>query len=423
MSFVAIKPLERLQAPIILEKDHYIIVTFLGKMTENTNDTINYYYQKYYNFIRNANAKINQQLSNMQSSVPSIGTLFNQAFANYNINVSKIWSMIQNTDTQTLRSRVAAFNSYTQQLQSQGQTVVDFYQFLNYMSNNSIPAGTQIPGVINIQSISSFMNDFLNPKVVSSKSLGGHRGRLFGEVFEQGTNSMIAANVANLLAYIQVGNQNSILPNKTVAQGKTDGMFFADSGADGGIVQHTQTFYKNPRTRAYPTYATTKNQSIELEASTLFDLSTKNGLTSALATYTSIGSARGSMIGTSVKAWTGSKGSFGSFSISAREINNRSDGSRDDSISTYFDDIETFKLYNEYVVSKYLINIIGAYNAIMVTGDEILPTYQWLYNLYSSSLRIRHSIMRARKMSVSGYGEHYYVSNKLAVTTGGLQTL
>lgn len=410
MSFVvSVPPPEHVPEQPYRSKNYYIINTFITQTASHTDIAIDYYYDKYLMFIKQLAAQADQQFSSASVAVPSIWQMFEQAYSRYTTNGAPLWRALQSQSTANLRQLASKLNAETQKLVASGQTYIDFQNVLNIMTNTSI-SSNKLPGTININSINGRLSSFLGSSTLTTRQAGSHRANLFGEIFEQGVGTMFADSFQGLLGYLQVGRENSWLPNNTVAQGKTDSMFFVDVQTDGGLQQHGQSTYQFRG--KYPNYTTTQQHNIELEASQLFDLSQK-GDALARSKYIS-DSLRGGMMGVSVKSWIGQTGSFGSFSTSASEINAR----RPNGISTYFEDQETFNDYNAYVVSKYLINIIGAYNAILATGDEIMPTYRWLASLYSGERlrRIRHSTMKAAKESASGSGKHFYVSNRLSVS-------
>ena len=411
MSFVVQIPLpEHVPEQPYNNIDYYIVSTFITKAAKNTDIAIDYYYDKYLTFIRRLAAQHTTSMRNMQAAVPSLWQMFEQVYNRYAATGAPLWQTLQTTSTNNLRNLAHALNTTTQQLNAAGQTHIDFQNILNTMTNTSTLPGNRLPGTVNINSIGTHLSQFLNSSTQTSRQVGARRANLFGEIFEQGVGTMMRDSFQGLMGYLHVGRENSWLPNSMIAQGKTDNMFFVDIHTDGGLQRHNQSTYSFRG--GYPQYATTLNNTIELEASTLFDLS-KGGERIAHDRYI-FDNLRSGMIGMSVKSWIGQTGSFGSFSISAAEINRRDPKG----ISTYFEDQETFNDYNAYIVSKYLINIIGAYNAIMATGDEIMPTYRWLASLYNGQRlrRIRHSTYKAAKESASGSGKHFYVSNRLSVS-------
>lgn len=379
-------------------KPYYVVHNFKTHMIYNVNLAINYYYQKYKMFITLANTQFAAKLG-ILATVPSLETMFNQAFNEYNSSVAPAWENIQNMKTTQLQSRLKAFNSETQLLEAGAENLINFGQLLQYLNNNEIINSNikTLPNTINLTHLQSVMSNFLS--LSSGQQAGGQRSIIFGEIFEQGANGIINSNIDGLLNYFQVGSKNSLLPNGKIGYGKTDGLLTLDS-----ISIIDQKVGKNT--------ITVTNQNIPLEASELFDLS-QGGYLSALGKYIE-NPAAGGILGITNKAWTGNRGTFGSFSASASEIVSRTS----QGISEWFAESEEFHLYSSYVVSKYLINIIGAHNAIIASGSHMGPTYQWLANLYNNSNTIRHADnLKSSIGSRSGeeWGRKYIVRNNLII--------
>ena len=392
-------------------KSYYIIDNIKTQMIENVNQAIDYYYQKYKTFINLYNNKLQQQ-NIVSAQIMSLEQLFNQAMDQYNTQVVFNWENVQKQSSQDLQIKAQQLNVYTQWLQKHGQNNIALRDILAFFSTNGVVNYNQIPGKVDLNTIQGLINKFIgsSSNQQSPRQLGGHRSRLMGEIIEQGANSIIAENTQGLIGYVQVGSKNSILPNRTVAQGKTDGMLFVNVTMDGGLIQHSQNFYK--AFGQFPQYTTTKNHNLILEASEIFDLS-YGGLQQGLNSYVN-NSLYGSMLGITNKAWTGTTGTLGSFSISANEIRNR----KSEGIEEFFKDKQEFHLYTSFVTSKYLINIIGAFNGIVSTGSTMQPTYLWLANLYNNYYTIRHSDnLKDSSISWSGeeWGKKYKVHNSIIV--------
>ena len=384
-------------------KSYYVISTFVSQTPIYVNKAIDYYYEKYKTFINLANQKITSNIIQQNRNVLSISEMLQKAYTTYNTQTSLNWQSLQAQNTAMLQAKIQQFNQYTKQLAEAGEKSFAFRDFLQQMSYNSTINYDEIPGSVNIGSIQQLIDSFLNISTESTKALGGARSALFGEIFEQGVNTSILENSKNILGYIQTGNSKSVLPGGIVGKGKSDGMFFVDINTDGGLI-------KNSTTKGE--IAVTKNNNIELEASQIFDLG-NDGLNNALNMYSKENNIRGGMLGITNKSWVGKTGSFGNFAYSAAQI--RSRRLPEGEISKYFHYQEDFNDYNSYIVSKYLINILGVYNGIVATGDEIMPTYVWLANLYNSFRTIRHASSLITSTVSASSGVKYDVHNKLII--------
>ena len=391
-------------------KDYYVVKNFKTHLVHNVNQTIEYYHQKYNTFITAANQKLQKTLLPLLE-VSSVEELLEVAIANYNSNVALSWENIQRQSSAELQEKAKEFEKITKSLQQKGETIIQFKEILKHFSTDKTINYDHIPGVVNLNSIQTQLSSFVSYKGDSPRALGGHRSRLFGEIIEQGCGSMIYEQLMGLLGHIQTGDKNSFLPNGTVGQGKTDNMFFVDVSCDGGLTEHAQSFYGTKKGQ-YLDYSTTTNHSIALEASEIFDL-TYGGLQQALNSNVNH-YLRGNMMGVNNKAWIGQSGTFGSFSISAQEIRQR----KKEGISDWFVHPEEFHIYTAYVVSKYLINIIGVFNGMIATGSQMMPTYAWLYKLYNSGRALRHSdnLKESYGYTNKNWGVKYKISNSLNVS-------
>lgn len=396
-------PAKVAQQPGPPKKNYYIVNTFVSQTSSLVDEAVDFYYQKYKIFIQLADSRLQQEFASLYRSNITFKDAFQRAYNTYSTQIASHWTQIQSTSTQQLSPNIQAFNNYTRALQSAGETQLDLRDVLQQLSQGAIINYSSIPGTVDLNSIHKLLDSFSKKDVNNVRSIAGARSRLMGEIFEQGANSILAEGTHQLLGYMQVGGVRSLLPGGTVGYGKSDGMFFATS-MDGGLT-------------TLPNKASvTKNHQIELEASKLFDLD-DGGAQQAIAQYANLNDFRGGMLGTTVKAWIGNTGTFGSFSPTAKIINNRQIAeSSNGEISEWFSELQDFKAYNSYIVAKYLINIIGVYNGIIITGNEMMPTYQWLQNLYNSFRTIRHvNSIKESKETSRGSGRKYWASNKLVI--------
>ena len=417
------------------DREYYVIHTFHSNIPKLVNKAIDYYYEKYMHFMRLADQQFSQNIRALVHDNQDIQSLFQEAFENYETNIGVAWQTLQNQNSSDLQTNLRTFREQTRQINDSCNNIIGFGAFLRAMAYNENVNYNEIPGTINLNNLP--IDQFINTPAENIRQLAGLRSTIFGQIFEDGANSALFDFVNDQLrllsfyqlGYLSTGNQKALLPpnapNKAtkIGFGKTDGMLFVDADCDGGLVEHYRDPVKN-RGR----YSTTRRHSIELEASEIYDLSSiepGGDLYQAMKKYIE-DPLRGGMLGITDKAWVGQTGSMGSFAYSANEINNRPIVRTPGRVSAYFTWYDDFQAYNVYVVAKYLINIIGAYNGIVSTGTQIIPTYNWLFNLYNISNNnrtraIRHSVVG--KNSDDGWEQRakhnaqiYKVSNKLIVS-------
>ena len=355
------------------------VKTFVTQENEHVNDAIEYYYQKMLSFTRITNQRLSKQLQDWYG-VQSIEELFAQASDNYDKQFTDIWSQIQKTKTNDLQPMVNQLNEYTRQLQMAGEQTISFASILSVLTNQQPGkiSSNQIPGSINIDSFQTKLLSFVNAYGHSSPhQLGAHRALALGEIYEQGVNSMLASSTKNLLNSFATGNQRNMKTLTSELASKTDGLFTI-SGVNINLNEIS------PLLNGTINGNGTISKKIILDLYDDIDLSSKER---GLSIQKYLTDPATNMLGIQNKAWIKPSGTMGSFAKSANEIRARVGG-----ISQWFANDGRFANYTGYTLSKYLINAIGAHNALMATGAHgIMPTYMWLWNLYMSGKHLRHS--------------------------------
>lgn len=354
---------------------NWVINTFITQQIPNYNKAIDYYYQKVQNFMSQGELMLKQQLLANSLYGQSIEDIFNDAFVQYNQKISDPWKEIQQQSTSQLQSK---FNALTRQLDSNGSNILDTGSLLAALSpktSSSINV-TNIKGFMDLTQYINRIQSFGSARG-NTRQLGGLRADIMGDLFEAIGNNQINNETYNLFHTYLIGKKNSYLPSGKIAQGKTDVL----------ISLHKATIVDNTDPLTKSTFSTFGKSGIPLEASMLFDL-TQGDLTEAYLKYYKDGLITSGMLGISAKA-TINKPSLGSFARSASEFRNR----RSIGISKGFAHQEDAENYTAYIISKYLINVIGVYNGLIMSGNNgIEYTYQWLYNLFNNGYHLYHSI-------------------------------
>lgn len=360
-------------------KKDWPVKTFVTQENEHVNDAIEYYYQKMLSFTQTTNQRFSKQLQEWHG-VQSIEELFAQASETYDKQFTDIWSQIQKTTTKDLQPMVNQLNEYTKQLQMAGEQTISFASILSILTNQQPGkiSSNQIPGSININSFQTKLLSFANAYGHSSPhQLGAYRSLALGEIYEKGVNSMLASNTKGLLNHFATGHQRTMKTLTANLAGKTDGLLTI-SGVNIDLSEISPFLSGTLSSDGQAT------RTVTLEAYDDIDMS-NGGLNSAIQRY--INSPAVNMMGIQNKAWIRPNGTMGSFAKSAEEVRARVGG-----ISEWFANDGRFANYTGYTLSKYLINVIGAHNALMATGAHgIMPTYMWLWNLYMSGKHLRHT--------------------------------
>lgn len=360
-------------------KKDWPVETFVTQENEHVNDAIEYYYQKMLSFTRIANQQFSKQMQEWYG-VQSVEELFEQAADTYNKQFVDVWTQIQKTKTGDLQPMVNQLNEYTRQLQIAGEKTISFASILSILTSQQpgTISSNKIPGSINIDSFQSKLLSFVNAYgSATPHQLGAHRALTIGEIYEQGVNSMLASGTKNILNSFATGNQRNMRTLTANLASKTDGLFtISEINIDLGEISPLLQGGISGDGQA------TRNLIIDLYDD--IDLTSPDR---GLDMQKYLSNPATSMLGIQNKAWIRPNGTMGSFAKSAEEVRARVGG-----ISQWFANDGRFANYTGYTLSKYLINAIGAHNALMATGAHgIMPTYMWLWNLYMSGKHLRHS--------------------------------
>ena len=366
-------------------KTKWPIDTFVEHEIDNVNQTIDYYYQKMKAFVNMANSQMTQTM-NQWYGVESIEEIFAQVSETYDKKFANIWSAIQATSTKDLEPNVQKLNEYTRQLIMTGEKTISFASILSILSTNQIGniSSDTIPGTINIDEFWRQLSGFANSyEYGSPQQIGANRALTFGQIYESGVNTMLATGMKNILNVFGTGHNRDLRMLDRELAGKTD-----------GLLSITKVNYDLSQISPLLSGTITNQgmaKKIVLEEYDDIDLY-DGGFDQAITKYINNPTAAG-LIGVQSKAWTKPSGTMGSYAKSATEIANRAtETPSGEPITKWFANDGRFGNYTGYVVSKYLINVIGAHNALMGTGAHgIIPTYMWLWNLYMSGKHIRHS--------------------------------
>ena len=385
--------------------DRYPIKTFQTHMEQNVKDAIWYYYWKYNIFIQTVEKNCHKKLIMDVLAIPSFKELLEQVMKTHQLNTANIWNDIM-TNKKNMKTRLINMakecNNLTnsEKLSSNALVRIDF--LLKKLKSQNIQTASlksAFPSTISLNTILADLSVISDPKSSDSSYIGA-RTDLLGRIYETGISNLSKDALGSILSVMQTGDLNARLPNNTIGQIKSDAFLSMKSlnfNLNQGITTHLDK---------------DTGEVIELEESALINVENDADLRRLLNKQ--FNGERAGMLGLNIKSWTnrGAGGSLGKFSISAQEINNRSSGN----ISERFSSADAFRAYNGYVVSKYLINIIGAYNGLMVTGYQFEPTYFWLQNLYNQDLLIGHK-RHGYATSLSGKdgGKKYLVGSDLSI--------
>lgn len=374
-------------------KSNWPVKTFRSKSEDNYNKAINYYRQKKAAFFGIA---IQQQAKLGQKAGQTIGLskLIKQNMAAFNKGVADSWSHLYNQkmNQAEIASKLATWNSLTQSMNKQVMNAMELITFVNQLmsTNHALPIDD-----INLSNISSISMSYINSLIaasvngaMNSMEFGGLRGQVFGEIFENLVADSFQSGLGDVIKVLRIGIANTTrsATGGGSVQGKTDIMLSAktditlDKDLQGLTVGKMNT-----------------GKTISLDALEWLDLET-DGI-NKFNQYFQKDASR--LFGISAKQWTSniikhktglsSKASFGSSTLTAAMIEQRWSPYGPKTISWVFDNSQNFTAYTGYIVSRYLINIIGVYNGIMALGDKMWFTDDWLEELKAKSWVIAHA--------------------------------
>lgn len=406
-------------------KSWWPVKTFASKIDQNYNAAQYYYSQKKELFLNQANSNLINKTNSLIQSTPSIEELLNENMSKINTEFLTNWEQIYNKkfNQSTLNSLISSWQSANK---IANNAILNSSQLFSLLSSLSSAAGgkaitpTTLTSSTSI-SMQSLLN-LINSSVYSNNSsYAGARANVFGEIFEQAILLMMQEGMGNCFSSLTSIGANRVQsattmgqPMSSWVQGKTD-LLMANISLD------FQNLGKGLLT------ATTTNQhgiiSVPLDGIEWIDLESK-GISSAFLAQKA---RKMPLAGVSAKQWTesiigrarasSSKASMGSLALTAQLYNTRQSFTGKP-ISWVFKDTNTATLYSGWLVSKYLINVLGLYNIIMATGSQMIFMDQWIENIqkkgYVVSNRIKQGYVQSAKNNTTT-GKAYYATNNLVL--------
>jgi len=359
----------------------YIINTFSSQREENMDIAINYYRQKTEILLNSLSKKFNSKLSTGLKSVDSFYDVFEQKLNNISANMKDLESFYnKKVSGADLQKRIAECNDKTGMISEgleKGFEVAGFLQMLlGKQSKVDFVGG--LPETINLSAQSKVLETMSQRGYESAAAAGGARARLVGEITEQVITEMVKGNLNDLFSYIKQSGTVQTKNFSGLSQGKSD-LLLASVDLD----------FKDLDTKE--TVGVINHKEIELDLAEAVDLEDKNAQ-KALQRY--LKGERGYIGGMTIKQWSdkmlGTKNAtFAHSSYTMNLINNRYPNN---SISEYFKLKDTFREYTAYVISKFLINVIGVYNILVGNSTGIETTADWLERLKNQKYMLEHVI-------------------------------
>ena len=270
---------------------------------------------------------------------------------------------------------MAAIQNYNQKTSALGAAVdykVDALVFLEQLLGQ-IPGGEEIdlrnvtlPDTLDFSSVKKEFDKLSHGAYGSAAAVGGARAKLFGEMFEQLMLSVIVNNIGDLMGWVeQLGTGKSYNYSGKVTSGKSDIMFAVEQ-----IEAKSITELIKGKNKKVTKLQGNGDSLIEIDAAEAIDLEDKASVDALTAKYA-----------------TGERaGIAGATNFTAKYINDRNPAG----IEEHFKNNETFKAYTAYVLARFLINVIGVYNILVISGSHIELTSSYIERIKRSQLSIMH---------------------------------
>lgn len=361
--------------------NQYVINTFVSQRKSNTETAISYYQQKTEALLNSLQTKmINQASSNLQK-IQSLDEIFETKLQEISAQMGDLEAFQNKKITgKDIQARVIEYKKAVQSIEEGIENGFQTIQFLQYLQGNdsNIGIGSKLPEVINLQSQQKVLETMVSEGYATASAAGGARARLLGEITEQVIISMLNGNLNEMFGELIASGTAQTKNWAGLTQGKSDALFASME-------------LKLEKMNSGETYGQINNQSVELDLVEALDMESKD-VKSVLQQYTT--GARGMIGGMTIKQWSdqrlGSRNAtIAHSSYTMNLINNRYPNQM---ISEGFKSKQTFLEYTSYIVSRFLINIIGAYNILVGNASGIETTAKWLTRLVQEKYVLQHSV-------------------------------
>ena len=367
----------------------YIINTFISERDRYYDVAAEYYQQKTNALLETLKNSYKNELQNELGQVQSVEAMFNENVSKFG-NLGLVWETIYNAKM-SQADIMAAIQNYNQKTSALGAAVdykVDALVFLEQLLGQ-IPGGEEIdlrnvtlPDTLDFSSVKKEFDKLSHGAYGSAAAVGGARAKLFGEMFEQLMLSVIVNNIGDLMGWVeQLGTGKSYNYSGKVTSGKSDIMFAVEQ-----IEAKSITELIKGKNKKVTKLQGNGDSLIEIDAAEAIDLEDKASVDALTAKYAT--GERAGIAGATVKQWIseGAKATLAHSNFTAKYINDRNPAG----IEEHFKNNETFKAYTAYVLARFLINVIGVYNILVISGSHIELTSSYIERIKRSQLSIMH---------------------------------
>lgn len=361
--------------------NQYVINTFVTQREKNVDIAIDYYRQKTDILLKNLLSQQKTNLSKTLGSIDNFYDSFEKKLQEISMNMTDLESFynkrIRGSD---LQKRISEYNKANGAIAQGLQNGFNTLQFLQMLQGNQteVAATSGLPETIDLSAQSKVLETMAQGGYTTASAAGGARARLVGEITEQVITEMVKSNLGDLFSQIQQAGTVQTRNFSGLSQGKSDMLFVT-----------TQMDFKDLDTKE--TVGVINSKEIELDLVEAVDLEEEN-IQTILNNY--LTKERGLIGGMTIKQWSdkvlGTKNAtFAHSTYTMNLVNNRYPNG---AISERFNSRSTFRQYTSYVISKFLINVIGVYNILVGNSTGIETTASWLERLKNEGYALEHVI-------------------------------
>ena len=363
----------------------YVINTFISQRESNMDVAIKYYRQKTDFLLQSIQNKLTLMAQQDLSSIEDLNSIFEKKLQEISSQMGDLETFynkkIKGTD---LQKRIAEYHQTVQQMEDGIEQGFDTIKFLNYLQGNKAPVEIKegsggLPETIDLSGQTKVLETMAQQGYVTASAAGGARARLVGEITEQVVVEMTKGNLQELFALITpAGTKQTRNFSGGLTQGKSD-----------MLLATVQTDFKELDSKE--TVAVISNKEIELDLVEAIDLESSDALTQ-LEKYTS--GEYGMIGGMTIKQWSDKvlgthNATFAHSSYTMNLINDRYPNKM---VAKNFSSRNVFRQYTAYVISKFLVNVIGVYNILVANATGIETTANWLQRLKTSNYALEHVV-------------------------------
>ena len=362
-------------ANYVADTSYYRVHTFDSQATSNYIASIQYYKTKFQTLFNSLSTQVKSQF--LLGADYDLELLFNNVAESFIAD----WEALYNSRAVTydvMRKTVLELQDQVERDNKGRAARIDFMAFMNRLAENAGVSSTaflngNMPQYLDLTGLQRIWDKIEKGQNTSIPNL-------MGELFEQGVTGALQAGLGELFAQIeQTGS--------AYAKGKKVKPDALISVSDFTVADDRISSGKR----------TIKNNAIEMDGQKYsFEMENLIDLNNPLTDLEGIlNASHPGLVGMTAKQWTDQAGykSIAKFKIPYDALFSK------DELENFKP--ETLRLYNVWIISRYLISILGSLNVIVASGSKIETTDAFLSSMLAQNRAI---IMQKRAELLAGSG-------------------